>query len=187
MSSQDSTNIFIAILRGINVSGKNRIKMEELKKSFEAIDCENVKTYVQSGNVVFTSRNTNGYELRTNIEKQIKEEHQLDVPVLIMTLNGLKEVIEKNPFLYQIDLNPEFFHVTFLEQKTAFTEFEKILSKLTGDEKIEIIDNSVYLYCPNGYGNTKLSNTFLEKQLKVRATTRNWRTCLNLLDMASCT
>lgn len=184
MSNQDSTNIFIAILRGINVSGKNRIKMEELRKSFEAINCENVQTYVQSGNVVFTSRYTNGHELRTIIEKQIKEDLELDVPVLILTLNGLKEVVDSNPFLDQNDLNPEFFHVTFLEQKPAFTDFEKILSRLTGDEKIEIRDNSVYLYCPNGYGNTKLTNTFLEKQFKVRATTRHWRTCLHLLEMA---
>ena len=175
---------YISILRGINVSGKNPIKMDALRKSYEALGFNNVKTYIQSGNVVFSAEDQNESELTQKIFHQIEKDFGFDVPVIVMSMEKLKLVIDNNPFLNESNIDPAFLHVTFLSSNPEPYDFNSIEEKKLNGEKIEITEDAVYLYCPNGYGKTKLNNGFLEKKLKVNATTRNWNTTNELYNLA---
>ncbi len=175
---------YISILRGINVSGHHLIKMEALRKSYEGLGFHHVKSYVQSGNVIFSANEIGIADLEQQIVQRIQQDFGFEVPVIILSIDKLKQIIENNPFLKQPDKELAFFHITFLSSKPEQYDFSSIEEKRQTGEEIVISDTAVYLYCPNGYGNTKLNNTFIEKKLNVRATTRNWKTSNELLRMA---
>ncbi|MFV0196679.1 DUF1697 domain-containing protein [Empedobacter falsenii] len=178
-------NTFIVILRGINVSGKKIIKMDVLTKLLEALSFVNVTTYVQSGNAVFSSNLTNLKEIADLIHDKIAESLAFEVPVLILTIDKLKRIIEENPFLHDSTLDKEFLYYTFLGNQPAEFDKEKIEHIKAEDEQYEIKNEVVYLYCPFGYGKTKLTNNFFENLLQVSATTRNHNTATSLLQLAS--
>ncbi|MFN8283904.1 MAG: DUF1697 domain-containing protein [Chitinophagales bacterium] len=165
---------FICILRGINVSGKNKILMQDLKALFESMSFKNVKTYIQSGNVVFDAKSTKNLE--TIIQQKIKEQYGFDVPVIIRTVDEITSILKQNPYLKQKNIELDKLHITFLSEQPSKENLTKINTYNFEPDVFEIIGNDVYLHCPNGYGNTKLSNTFFENKLKVTATTRNWKT-----------
>jgi len=176
---------YISILRGINVSGQKLIKMEDLRKLYENLDLHNVTTYVQSGNVIFTSNKIEPHEAEQKISRQIEKEFGFNVPVIVLTVDKLKYIIENNPFIKDPDKDPAFLHVTFLSSMPDHFDPKMIESKKQEGEEISFSDNTVYLYCPNGYGRTKLTNNFLEARLKVGATTRNWKTTNELFKMTA--
>lgn len=175
---------YISILRGINVSGQKLIKMDALRKSYENLGFCNVTTYLQSGNVIFSANNAKPNELAQTITRQIERDFGFDVPVIVLTIDNLKQIIDNNPFLKDSDKDTTFLHVTFLSSKPQKFDFKTIEEKKLSGEEISFADNAVYLYCPNGYGKTKLNNSFLENKLKVGATTRNWKTTTELLKIA---
>ena len=175
---------YISILRGINVSGQKLIKMDALRKSYENLGFRSVTTYVQSGNVIFTGNKVKPNELAQTITRQIEKNFGFDVPVIVLSIDNLKQIIDSNPFLKDSDKDTTFLHVTFLSSKPQKFDFNTIEDKKLSGEEISIADNAVYLYCPNGYGKSKLSNSFLETKLKVGATTRNWKTTNELLKIA---
>ena len=174
---------YISILRGINVSGKNLIKMDALKKMYENLGFQNIKTYVQSGNVVFKATGSEK-EIAQTIIDGIKSEFGYDVPVIVLNLDDFKDIIENSPFAKDPSKDPAFLHVTFLADKPGNFDRKAIDEKVGKGEEIHFADNAVYLYCPNGYGVTKLSNTFLESKLKVTATTRNWKSTNAIFNLA---
>lgn len=176
------TDIYITILRGINVSGKNIVKMDALKELFEGLGFQNVTTYVQSGNVVFSFGSIDTGELEERISHQIEQGFGIKVPVIVLTIGELQNSIVQNPFAEVKE--EKFLHYTFLAEYPEKYNFEDIVSKKGENEEISVFERVVYLYCPNGYGKTKLTNTFLEKKLKVTATTRNFRTTEELLKIA---
>ncbi len=165
---------YICILRGINVSGKNKILMQDLKALFESMNFKNVKTYIQSGNVVFDAKSAKNLE--TIIQKKIKEQYGFDVPIIIRTVDEITSILTQNPYLNQKNIELDKLHITFLSETPTKENLSKINTYNFEPDVFEIIGNEVYLHCPNGYGNTKLSNTFFEYKLKVTATTRNWKT-----------
>ena len=175
---------YIAILRGINVSGKNKIKMDALKSSFSELGFEKVQTYIQSGNVVFRYQETDSANLAERISKQIKDDFGFDVPVLVLGAEQLSNIIKNNPFAGDENKEAQFLHVTFLKENPVNVNEEKIKTYVNDGEEFVISDGAIYLFCPHGYGKTKLNNNFFESQLKVSATTRNWKTTLKLLEMA---
>ncbi|MFA6368406.1 MAG: DUF1697 domain-containing protein [Bacteroidales bacterium] len=175
---------YISILRGINVSGHKLIKMEALRTSYENMGFSNVKTYVQSGNVIFSYDDIEINKLEEQIFQQIKKDFGFDVPVIVMSIEKIEEIIKNNPFLKDKSKEESFMHVTFLASKSETYNFNTIEEKKQGNEDIVFSDYAVYLYCPNGYGNTKLNNNFIETKLKVRATTRNWKTTNELFQIA---
>jgi len=175
---------YISILRGINVSGHNLIKMDALRKLYENLGFQNVTTYVQSGNVVFTGDEIDVNESGQRISQQIEKDFGYEVPVIVLTLSKLKQVIDTNPFLKDNNIDIAYLHVTFLSSIPDHYDHKIIEDKKQGEEEISFSDNAVYLYCPNGYGRTKLTNNFLESKLKVGATTRNWKTTTELLKIA---
>lgn len=176
---------YIAILRGINVSGQKLIKMDALKKMLERQHLENIQTYVQSGNVIFASKEQNPKLLEKMIASGIKAEFGFAVPVIVLDAKTLKAIIENNPFASDNLKDKSFLHVSFLADSPAHFDKEGILEKKQPNEEIAFAEKAVYLYCPNGYGNTKLNNNFLENKLKVNATTRNWKTTNELLRLAT--
>lgn len=175
---------YISLLRGINVSGQKLIKMQALEKTFQKLECEKVKTYLQSGNVIFTSNATSAKELEKQIEQEIKKDFGFDVPVLVLTETKLRDTISNNPFINQSDKDIVYMHITFLGSIPENIDVKSLESKKLEGEEIFISEDIVYLYCPNGYGKTKLTNNFFESKLKLTATTRNWKTTNELLKLA---
>ncbi len=175
---------YIAMLRGINVSGHKIVKMEKLRGSFSALGFGDVQTYVQSGNVVFEAKSDSAASVAKKIEEKIKRDFGFSVPVFLTTPERMAETIKRNPFLKSAEIDQSKLHVTFLSADAPKTASEQLQPLAVTPEQFHIIGWEIYLYCPNGYGNTKLSNTTIEKKLSVGATTRNWKTVNALLAMA---
>ncbi|QIA09200.1 DUF1697 domain-containing protein [Draconibacterium halophilum] len=175
---------YVAILRGINVSGKNKIKMDALKSSFSTLGFEQIQTYIQSGNVVFRYQETSSGNLEELINKQLLKDFGFEVPVLVLNEKELANIVKNNPFAGDENREPQFLHVTFFKENPANVDEERINGYIKSGEEFAISEGVVYLYCPHGYGKTKINNNFFEIQLKVSATTRNWKTTLKLLEMA---
>jgi len=175
---------YISLLRGINVSGHNLITMKALCKSYQNLGFSDVITYLQSGNVIFSDRDRETDALELDISHMIKKDFGFEVPVIVLSAGSLSQIINNNPLTSQIDKDLSFQHVTFLS--TAFKDFDirTIESKKQGGEEVYFVKNAIYLYCPNGYGKTKLTNNFFETKLKLTATTRNWKTTNELLTIA---
>jgi uncharacterized protein (DUF1697 family) len=174
----------IALLRGINVLGKNMIKMDVLKKIFEDLNFRNVRTYIQSGNVVFQVDLSDVEQIEKKIMLGITSVTGHEVQVLVLAQNELGEIISNNPFSGDDAKDPAFLHITFLKTEFKQDKFREMEAKKEGNEEFRIIGKAVYLFLPHGYGRTKLNNSLFESKLKVQATTRNWRTVLELARMA---
>ncbi len=177
---------YISILRGINVSGQKKIKMADLKALYESLGFKNVETYIQSGNVLFETNTTKVGELKIKIEKAISKKYGFDVPVEIRNGRELSDIINNTPFgALDLEGNGTKLLVTFLAAKPTATKITKLMEYVAAPEELVVAGREVYLHCPNGYGKTKLSNTFLERTLGVDATTRNWKSVCKLHEMAS--
>ena len=177
-------NVFIAMLRGINVSGQKLIKMESLRKSMETIGFTDVVTYIQSGNIVFRSKEKDSEMVANLIADTIKIEYGFDVPAIVLTLTKLQEIVHNNPFPIEVVESPAAVYISYLFSEPEKVDMATIEINKQVDEQFLLIGAAFYLYCPSGYGNTKISNTLLEKKLKVSATTRNWKTSLKLVELA---
>jgi uncharacterized protein (DUF1697 family) len=173
-------NVYISLLRGVNVGG-HKIIMTQLKELYESLHLEEVKTYIQSGNVIFQSEENDRNRLKNILEQEIEHEFNLKIPLIIMTRDELKKVINNNPF-YNEDKSK--LYITFLfnsYKKLLEREIEKVKDK---NEKYYLGKKEIYLFLPQGYGRTKLNNNFFEKKLKVSATTRNLKTIEKLYGLA---
>lgn len=175
---------FIALLRGINVSGQKKIKMADLKILFEEIGFQNVVTYIQSGNVIFDAADNGIQLIKEDIEKVIKAKYNYTVNVEVRSKNNLNKVYENMPF-ENIDLATDGNKVvvTFLSAKPALEDLNLLNHYLVPPEKLIAGKQEIYLHCPNGYGKTKLSNTHIEKKLGLSSTTRNLKTVAKLCEM----
>ncbi|MCP5063536.1 MAG: DUF1697 domain-containing protein [Ignavibacteriae bacterium] len=174
---------YIALLRGINVSGQKKIKMTDLKVYFETLNFENVRTYIQSGNVIFESTKTDATDLAIQIKTEILIQYGFDVPTLVLTSEYLKNILNNNPL--GKDKNTDQIYFTILADKPSTENIEKIKKENYLPDEFSILDKVVYLYLSNGYGRTKLNNNFFENKLKVKATTRNWKTLNKILEITN--
>ena len=177
---------YVALLRGINVTGRNKIAMADLKQLCGALGHTDVVTYVQSGNLIFTSRAQKQAAIGQKIGGQIKKDLGLDVRVLIRTPAELRKIIDHNPFAHAKDA-PKSTYVTFLAAAADKERVRALGGFEAPPDEYRIDGLHVYLRCPEGYGRSKLNNTFWERKLAVDATTRNWNTinaCLALADGA---
>lgn len=167
---------FLSLLRGINVGPHKTVKMEDLVAIYESLGLVHVRTYLRSGNVLFDSGADNPLELATMLGDSITRGLGFSVQVIIRTDDELQYIVTHNPFLEREDHDLRALHVTFLSglpSERSIGEASKIQDET---DKFEIRGKEVYLFCPNGYGRTRFSNTFFEKKLGVVATTRNWKT-----------
>jgi len=172
----------VALLRGVNLGSRNKVSMADLRELFVAVGAEDVATYVQSGNVIFKSRDR-APKLIEAIEKEIRRRLGLDVAVLVRTRAELAKVLAGNPFAKGGN-EPATLHVTFLAETPDRARVGKLDPERGGDDEFRVAGREVYLHCPNGYGRSKLTNAYFEKELGVAATTRNWRTVTKLAELA---
>jgi len=171
----------ISMLRGINVGGQRKVPMVALKTCYESLGFTNVRTFIQSGNVTFDYEGGDTQSIAIRLESGIRKSFGFDVTVVVRTKEEMLKVIRGFPFTSQEE---DFSHVTFLSNAPSSIpedEIEKVRGK---GEKFSASGKEVYLFCPNGYGRTKLNNSLFEKKLKVAATTRNWRTVNSLYALA---
>ena len=175
---------YISILRGVNVGGR-KVPMANLKSLYEDLGFKEVITYIQSGNVIFKADKTSGQTLEKIIEKKINEIFNMAVPVIIRRVREMKNVLANNPFLKMKGIDINKLHVTFLEKLPGQNELDNTKKYDYTPDRFIIAGREVFLYCPGGYGKTKLSNNFFESKLKVHATTRNWKTVNKLVEIAA--
>lgn len=171
---------YIAFLRGINVGGQKIIKMEKLKEIFESLQFQNVKTYIQSGNVMFESTEDSP-DILCKIEAKLESVLGYKVTSIIRTADELEKVIEQNPFSTSEGFEKQY--VTFLYGEPAAEAVDRLMSYKNDVDDFYVINREVFLLCGKGYGKTKFSNHFLESKLDVLATTRNWKTINKVLNM----
>jgi uncharacterized protein (DUF1697 family) len=176
---------YVAMLRGINVAGHNPIKMEQLRGLCNGLGFQNVETYVQSGNVVFQTTTDNASALSKRLNETILESFGVNTPVIIRTSKEMLTLIANNPFVKEKDIDPSKLHVTFLSETARKGSTKRLEALATNPDRFHTILREIYLYCPGGYGRTKLSNNAIEKALSVTATTRNWKTTNTLFRMVS--
>lgn len=177
--------IYIAMLRGINVSGQKRIRMDELRGMMQGLGYGRMRTYIQSGNVVFEGRTGNALSHEGRIEQAIADQYGYRVACLIRTAGQMKKIASDNPFLERRGVDVAKLHVTFLSGVPKPMLVRDLGEIASGKDEAIVHGSEVYLHCPNGYGKTRYSNTFIERKLGLSATTRNWRTVTRLLEMAS--
>lgn len=174
---------YVALLRGINVSGQKKITMPDLQKLVGALGHADVSTYIQSGNVIFRSSATNPAGVAIGIEEAIERDLGFTVTVVLRTRDELGHVIETNPFLRPgIDL--AHLHVTFLTNLPTSAVLSSLNVQTVGPDEFRALGREIYLHCPQGYGRTKLNNAFWERRLHIAATTRNWNTVTRLFQLA---
>jgi len=178
--------IYISLLRGINVSGQKKVNMKVLKALYESLNLEQVNTYIQSGNVVFSCSKRTAEELKSLLEESIEQHFNFHVPVLVLSKQTLDTFLAQSPFADK-SVTEQGSQIIFSFLSTAVTqEQQDALQQYTADsEALMTKPNIAYLHCPNGYGKTKLSNTFLENKLAVTATSRNLKTIVKLCDIAA--
>ena len=177
---------FISLLRGINVSGQKKILMMDLKALYENLKFTDVTTFIQSGNVIFkNNEKLSDIEFAKKIEEAIYKHFDFQVPVIVRSKDEMKEIISTNPFLKEENIDEKKLHVTFLSEIPSEENAMSIQSMDFSPDRFIIRNKDIYLSIPASYGETKISNAFFEKKLKVKATTRNWNTVKKLSAMAS--
>mgnify|MGYP003629440704 CR=1 FL=1 len=165
---------YVTFLRGINVGGKRKVPMEELRAICERLNLQDVKTYIQSGNIIFKSSIAKTDHLANILHDEIQKYFDFDVPIIVKTIDGLSRIIEKNPFVSQDDITANRIYFVLLN---SFPAIE--------NEQYAVVDNCLYLKCALGYGKAKLNNNLIERKLKVLATTRNYRTLNKLQELCN--
>jgi len=176
-------SMYIALLRGINLSGHKIVKMDRLRKAFEELGFGDVKTYIQSGNVVFDAPVRDPRRLAKKIEEKIISQFGFPVPVQVKTAEEVGEVIRNNRLVREKDIDVSKLHVTFLASAPEKGVLAALVAVDAAPDRFHCSGGAVYLHCPDGYHATKLGNNVLEKMLKTGTTTRNWKTVNQLYQM----
>ena len=179
-------NTYIALLRGINVSGYNKIKMVDLKQLFIDLSFNNITTYIQSGNVIFQDEENDVSKIENNILKAIKTKFGYDLKVLVITKNELETIFNSNPYLNRSSIDITKLCVTFLSTNPIVENIAEIETLVSNNEdEFKVIGKIIYLHCPTGFAKTKLTNNLFERKLKSIATTRNWKTITKLVELSN--
>ena len=173
---------YIALFRAVNVGGKNALPMKELVAILEQLGSRNVKTYIQSGNAVFESKEKDASRLSKKIRVEIKQRRGFEPHVLVLELQDIEKAMKKNPFP-EAENDPKALHVGFLTSAPENPNLKTLESLKSGSERFRLIDKSFYLHAPEGVGRSKLAAK-AEKLLGVPMTDRNWRTVSTIWKMA---
>ena len=176
--------VLISMLRGVNLGPHNRIKMDELRAVYSALKFEAPRTYVQSGNVIFKTKEKNSAQLAKKIQTAIQKAFGCCPEVILRTTEEMREAIAASPFADRPKLEPGKILVTFLAADPP-REAQATLSKFIDyPEELHLKGRELYIYFPNGAGRSKLPWSSVEKLLKVTGTARNWNSVTNMLKMA---
>ncbi|MFD4609045.1 DUF1697 domain-containing protein [Streptomyces sp. NPDC058440] len=171
---------YVALLRGVNVGGRAKIAMKDLRELFGEMGFDEVQTYLQSGDVVFADpAGAAPGELRERIEKRLSDGLGVPAGVLLRTGESPARTVAANPYLDRED-DPTKLHVTFLAERAAALQ-----TPAAETAEFTLVGDEIHLHVPGGYGRTKLNNTFIERRLGIAATTRNWKSVNALHELAS--
>lgn len=177
-------HVYVSMIRGINVGGHKRLKMDALRELYGTLDLEHAATYVQSGNVSFLSSVEDAGQIEANIEQAIDQSFGYSVSVMVRTPAELDVIISENPFPAECEEDPSRTFVLFLGGQPNI-DVAGLAAPKGAPERFVAGTRAIYLHCPNGAGNSKVPGNFFEKGLGVRTTARNWRTVLALRALAS--
>ncbi len=166
---------YVAFLRGINVGGKNKIKMEILREVFSALQFQNVKTYINSGNVIFETAETDDLMLAAKIETAIEKEFALKIKVLVRQIFEIENIIKDNPFAGQFE-NDKDLHVFFLDEEMPADKREMLLANNNENEMFAVRNREIFCLLRVSVLDSLMGKDYIGKKLKVSATARNWRT-----------
>jgi len=179
----DRATAHVALLRGINVGGKNGLPMQSLRALFADAGCSDVRTYIQSGNVIFRASPSLARRIPAVIEQAISDQFGLRVPVVTRTTAGLRDVVIGNPFLPRAT-DTATLHVAFLGAKPTEAQVATLDPNRSPPDEFAVRGREIYLRLPNGVGRSKLTNAYLDSKLGTTSTLRNWRTVLRLAELA---
>lgn len=172
---------YIALLRGINVGGHRKVPMAELRSILAKIGLEGVKTYIQTGNIIFQSDEQKKTELERRIQNSILNHFGFEVSVLVRTEQELNSIFENCPLSEDKKINSYFAILSHVPNKKLVNEASQ---KTYENEEYFIIGDCIYFYCATGYGKAKFNLNYFERKLSVGATARNYKTMLKLISMA---
>ena len=178
------SSTYVALLRGINVGGKNKLPMKDLVAILERAGCTRVRSYIQSGNVVFDAEPKLAAGLGAHVSAEIARRFGLRVPVMLRTARELRAVASKNPLL-EAGASVESLHVVFLAEDPGKSRAATLDPDRSPPDTFVVRAREIYLSCPNGVGKTKLTNAWLDAKLGTVSTGRNWRTVLTLVAMCA--
>lgn len=173
---------YVALLRGINVGGRQKVAMADLRDLLRGLGYADVRTHLQSGNAVFTSMAKPAEKVEREIEKAITKEFGLTVRCLVRSRQELAAVVEQNTLP---TTDPAKLLVAFLSAPPAASYVRGLDPAEFAPEEFRVVDREVYLWCPRGVTESKIVPAFSEKRLDRVATARNWRTVTKLLDLAA--
>lgn len=176
-------SVHVALLRGINLGGKNRLPMKDLAEMFRKVGCDDVQTYVQSGNVLFRAPKATAGRVPARVSEAIERDFGLDVPVVTRTAAELAKIVGRNPFLGP-GVETKALHVAFLLDRPRKKNVDALDPKRSPPDRFAVAGREIYLHCPNGVARTKLTTQYFDSRLETTSTLRNWKTTLKLLELA---
>ena len=176
--------VYIALLRGINIGPHKRMKMEKLRASCEALGFAGVKTYIQSGNVIFKAPKLSPAALSKKLGECILKDFGFSSEIISRTREEMKAIIDGNPFMKERDIDPSKLHVVFLSQPASAAALKKLHDLTIAPDRVSYRDKEIYFYFPNGVSGSSLWKHSLDRVLSVSGTMRNWNTVNKLYEMA---
>lgn len=177
-------SLYVALLRGINVGGKNKLPMKDLVAMFGAAGCEDVEAYIQSGNVVFRARPPVAAKVPAAIAGAILARSGYRIPVVMRTAGELEDVASSNPFL-ATGQSPDTLHVAFLADKPNAGSVLALDARRSPPDEFVVRGREIFLRLPNGVARSKLTNAYFDSALGTTSTMRNWRTVLKLRELSA--
>jgi uncharacterized protein (DUF1697 family) len=176
--------VYIALLRGINVGPHKRMKMEKLRASCEALGCQQVKTYIQSGNVVLQATKLSAPSLTKRIQERIVADFGFSSDVILKTREELQKIIKGNPLLKEEGVDSSKLHVVFLSEAPAAEAVKKLKALTLAPDRVRHSGKEIYFYFPNGVSGSSLWKHNLDRVLSVTSTMRNWNAVNKLYELA---
>ncbi len=176
---------YIALLRSINVGSHNRLRMDILRSYCEELLWQNIQTYIQSGNIVFQSKDTEPKVLADRLDLLLLEKMGKPIHILATELSELAKIFENNPFKIERNISIDHLYLMLLRDVPSPEQVESIPSVLYLPDEFIVSGRAVYLYLPNGVADSKLTNTLFEKKFQTQATARNWKTISKLIQIGN--
>jgi uncharacterized protein (DUF1697 family) len=176
--------VLVSMLRGVNLGPHNRIKMDDLRALYESLELEEPRTYVQSGNVIFRTKEKNAAKLAKTIQAGIEKGFGFRPEVILRTIEELKQSLAANPFRNRRDIEPSKLLITFLSAEPAAEAQATIRNVKVQREELHLIGRELYIYFPDGIGKSKVPWSSVEKLLKVTGTARNLNSVVKMLEIA---
>jgi uncharacterized protein (DUF1697 family) len=175
---------YLALLRSVNIGGYGRMAMNDLRGTFGSLGYDDVVTYIQSGNVLFSASSRSEDAIVEAIENRIAHDFGDSPAVLLRTVTDLRRIGSKSPFAKK-GADPARHHVTFLDEAPSKAALQALQLPPSGKDELVVDGREVYVNTPDGYAGTKYTGTFIERRLGVVSTTRNWNTVTKLCELAS--